>query len=193
LRLINSPALPLDEIVSTLEQFPDHPLARYEHYYDPNDYVHYWWLNSRFIGLADAALRRIKISSTRGLYIDQTANIEPDSFFSIDSEASQVTLALWEQWRDEVKADNSQFVILHFPRRTDLDSLRAGDGLIYEALHTAGAQQYNFIETIDRFPEEYGSYFAPENHYSARGNRMIAEIVAECIINGIGAETECST
>lgn len=185
LRLVNSPTVPVEELPGVVASFPDHPLARHEFYFAPEDHVKRWWMGSRFAAFVAEGLSRLRFSRGGGfpISIDKTAYIVPDGFWDADGDATRITLEIVKRWQAEAEADGARFLVVHFPRRQDLEDIRQGRSLEYQPLLDAVRESTPFVETSDHFdPDALDPYFALQEHYSPKGSNLIASVLAETLL-----------
>ena len=120
----------------------------------------------------DEGQLRIKIDWTP--HLQQTR-----AFFDPDGPGGALTLALLAQWEREVEAQGARFVIVHLPRKGDLEDYYDGIDPVHAVLWEAIAARFTVIDTVDAFdPDRLKDYFAPREHYSAEGQQVIAAEVA---------------
>lgn len=183
LELVNSPTLPPEQLVPALENFAESALAPYEGYYDPKDFQDHWWLKSDFVALISAIVASTRFERS-GKFYQNDLNILPvnfgDDYFAREGEASQITFAILSRWQQEVEAQGGRFIVLHMPRDFDLRDADAGRPLAYEDLLVDIKERFETIDTLPSFQASGwdSSFFAPQGHYSAKGNRVVSEAVA---------------
>ena len=164
LRLINVPpiaATGLSERVRTLDRWE---LVQREAYYDPANFRLRPWQRSRLLALVvDLASRAPE-------------NREADGQFSLSME-------IMGAFEASVAASGARFLVLHLPRRQDLDTLRRGQSTADTRFVEAVRGRFSFIDPADRLiqlMQERGSeqLFRPRGHYSAIGNELLATAVS---------------
>ncbi len=193
LRLVNSPTVPVDELPEVVAAFPNHPLARHEFYFDPDDHVMRWWMHSRFAAFVAEGLNRLGLDLGGGfpIRLDRTAYIVPDGFWNADGDATRITLGIVQRWQAEAEADGDRFLVVHFPRRQDLEDIRRGEPVEYQPLLDALRESTPFVETSDAFDlDALDSYFAPQDHYSPKGTNLVAGILTSTLSERAGARLE---
>ena len=169
LRLINSPTLSLDRVPQVMANMDSWELAEYESFYDETWFGKRFWHTSRALSLA----------------VERLSEDEPGrriAPYRLDAEPVRVTLALLRKFRRDVERHNAQFDIVHLPTQSDLKRLLQQHGCAYQQLLERVQQQQILIDTQPRLlaaarAESLESLF--QRHYSAAGNKIIAEVIAE--------------
>lgn len=174
LKAINEPTLPVDSVPDVMAGMDDWKYAKYEWFYNPADYRRRWWNGSRFVSLL----------VDWWTHAEEPGISRAEPVFRPDSEPQRVTLQLLREFRDEVQAQGGRFVVVHLPKKSDLQRLRSGRGLVYELMWTQIEREH---ATVDPLPALLKSaegesldvlFAAPKHaHYSDRGNRIIADVI----------------
>jgi hypothetical protein len=183
LRVINDPALPVESVPGVMADMDNWKLARHEWFYNRDDYRRRWWHGSRFVTLL----------------VDWWGQAEgpgisrAEPVFEPGGEPERVTLQILREFRDEVQSQGGRFVVVHLPKKSDLERLRSRRGLVYERLWK---QIERVHTTVDPLPSLLKSaegeslnvlFAAPKHaHYSDRGNRVIAEAIRNGAFAGSG-------
>lgn len=181
LQLVNSPAVPPDEIVALMADFENSPLSDYEYFYQ-SGYVDHWYFESRLIGL---------FIGLRDLRREAGIN-DKTRFLRLNGEAAQLALAIIGAFHADVTADGADFMIVHLPLPSDLDDLFYGRPLDYADLLNALDRQYVVIHPADDLDlKRRDEYFIP--HYSPEANEVIAQAVFNEVRRWVQAHPEYQT
>ena len=172
LALINSPALPPDEIMDVFEAFDSHPLAAHEAYYRGRDVSSPLWNVSRLAGLVYTALNRLNPS------------MSAQQMYGPASERGQLAKAIVDAFAEDVAESGATFVVLHLPRKDQFKEYHDGKRLPYRFLLDHFQEEYNFLNAEDFLGVEYAgdSYYQPLGHYGPEINLRIAEAVAAYLL-----------
>jgi hypothetical protein len=171
LRLINSPTLALEKVPHVMANMETWDLARYETFFDRRKYAKHFWDLSRLISLAADVLSEKT----------QRRRIHP---FRLDSEPARVTLALLRDFEHDVESHDAEFIVVHLPTESDLKRLLEGRVCAYQPLLEQVAKQHRLIDPQPELlkaarMDSLDSLF--QRHYSAEGNRIIAEVIAKSL------------
>lgn len=176
LELVNSPTPSPHELAAVIATLPHSPLAAHEAFYDPADYADSFWLKSRLTAFFLTALAR----ETR------TPRKAGRNFYPPDTEPARLALRIIDSFRREAEEAGARFWILHIPRRDQLAAARRGKPLDYAALLKKLKKDFHVIDPTEKLlrrseSTSLDSLFTPQKHYSAAGNRVIAEVLAESL------------
>lgn len=165
LQLINSPTVPLDNILSIYENFDTHFLRKYEAYYDDR-YVKTWWRESHFIS-----------------YLSEWAKI---TFFKQgNDEYEEIILtneAIIHAFANDVEAGGGLFMLGHTPTRKNLKEPDAA--YPYYDMLVQLSETYPFLDGWEVLPDiQWG-----RTHYSGTGNEVIANYFVEEILECIDSQ-----
>jgi len=175
LALINSPALPPEEITSVFEEFDSHPLAAYEAHYLGRDELSPLLYVSRLAGLVHAVLNRYFPASS------------PSQLYGPASERGALGKAIVDAFATDVAATDTEFIVLHLPRDDHFRAYHEGKRAPWRFLFDHFQEAYHFINAEDFLGVKYTdkSYYQPGRHYGPEINLRIAEAVADEIIQCI--------
>lgn len=171
LELVNSPTIPPEEVAGTLENFLQSPLSQYEYWFNPKSYATTFWDQSRFFRLIRTYLA--------GPYPDRR---EGPGWLSPEGEQIPVIRAILRQFAREVTEEGGIPVILHLPAKKELKSRKKGeDPFYYFIFHEL---QEDNIPVVDPAPEMEGKHklYKRRGHYSSRGGRIVARVLAARIM-----------
>jgi hypothetical protein len=172
LALINTPAVPPEQIAGLLENITAWELAPHEYFFKPEDYQKQLWRQSKLVALTQEILWPV----------------ETDPFFyDLNEEPARLTLSIIETFKSEGEANGSDFLIVHIPIVLDLINLSLNREPVYTDLLAAIEAENVVIHTQDALLKETGtsslfSLFKPAGHYTAKGNEVIAEMIAKHIL-----------
>ena len=175
LELINQPVVPPESLMNIYRSFENHPLAKYEFYYDRRRILDKWWSDSRLLVLLYDAWR-------------QRAG-EPEDF-SRESERVTLGIAIVDAMAADVAATGAHFLAVHLPKRSLLRSYHAGgQSPFHEFLQLIAERNYYRATETALGPELVEWHLWGETgHYgpalsSAVGAFVAQEIVA-CVQDG---------
>ena len=169
LRLLNSPALPPDQLIATFENFAHQPLAAYEFYYRSRYMAANWWARSRLAGLLYEALKQEDAGQ---------------SLLGEDSEGGQLGKAIVDAFAADVQAQDKAFIILHLPLQAHLDWRFNDIAAPFQFLLEHCRETYNYISFEDHLQPAHANdqYWSATRHYGAELHALLAETVAQEIL-----------
>lgn len=171
LQLVNSPTIPLDDVVETIQNFETHPLRDYEYYYDDR-YIDTWWRQSMFVSYVVESIRNTIVS-----YVGDSS-----------SESIEVNQAIIQAFADDVADNNGVFILGHMPAKKNLSGSEGN--LQYLDILTGFADQLplinamNVLEAVDKVDG-----WLDDGHYNADGNQIVADYFASDIVDCLDNET----
>lgn len=168
LTLVNSPALPPEEIMDVFRDFDSHPLAEHEAYYNGRDFTSPLWKASKLAGLAYVALNRL------------WEDTSPGQIYGPASERGQLGKAIVDAFAADAHSSGATFMVLHLPRQDTLEDFHDGKRAPWRFLLDHFQAVYHFINAEDFLGVVYtdDSYFQPQKHYGPKINAKIAETVS---------------
>ncbi len=173
LDLVNIPPIPQDQIVETMRQFPDHPLAAYEYHYTSHTP---WWAYSRFIGVIENL-----VSNVNEIKMKTFSAEEYDAYVPL-------TQAIITSFADESIAANETFIFVHLPGNITVRSLAADRPLPHQEMLDEITTGYNIIDVAETFSVYDDVDWMPGGHYSPTRNEIvglyIAEEIQQCLTDG---------
>jgi hypothetical protein len=179
LRTVNRPALEPRRARAALSHFETSELRRYEFFYRPEDYTLSWFRSSRLLSVAADAL------SSEG-----ELGIGPDPFRP-EGEPARVTLAVLDAFHREAERNASRFALVYLPVR--LAGRFSARQRRLDALLEAVTARFPVVDprvgpaSVEAWPPRLTG--ADGWHYSAEGNRRVAEALADWIALGQGGAT----
>ena len=172
--LINVPVLPPSQVAATLADLANWELLPHEYYYDPDDYRGAWWQRSKMLAtLVDLKLNREdRWVLKRVLYRDQ-------------SEAQKLGLLVIQAFAQEVTATGAEFKIVHLPTPTEMNVWRRLGRWPYQNLldtldktHAVVHPEVELLKAVEA--DGLDAIYA--GHFTARGNRIIADILQQSVV-----------
>lgn len=174
LALVNSPVLPPTRISGVLADFHRWPERRYEGAIDEKDY------RGGFLDFSAAA--RVLREYARDNRVSRYRR-EID-FFRPDGEAALLAGSIVDRFSAEVSASGSRFVMVHLPTLSELRTLRADKPLPYAPLLAELRRRDTVVDpgpALLAAARENGVGAVVQGHYTARGNAIVAEVVAAAL------------
>lgn len=182
LELINSPTVPVGDIVDTLDNFERWPLARYELYFDEN-YERRWWLRSRLIS--------VLLSFGKSAEYGERRHLDNPDIYSPSGESGRLTLAIVDALAKDVDSRGAGFLIVSLPARRELNRMRKRKPLLHRDILKALDKRYAVAATSSPFNlKKLKSYF--RGHYNARGCKRIAKQATQGVLRWLEEHPEHS-
>ena len=99
-------------------------------------------------------------------------------------EGQVLTDSLFRLFKREVEQAESEFVMLTLPTVKELTELRLGQSIAYQGFLNNLAKDQNYLSTFEIMSAEtnISSLFAKGFHYSAKGNQLLAQQLANYLI-----------
>lgn len=175
LSLLNSPALPPDQLIAAFEDFPEQPLAAYERHYRSRYVATNWWASSRLASLLYEALKQE----------DADANL-----LGPDSEGGQLGKAIVDAFAADVQQAEADFIVLHLPLQAHLVWRLNGIAAPFQFLLDHCRELYTYIpfEGHVQPAQANDEFWSATKHYGPELHALLAETVAQeiiaCIQNG---------
>lgn len=182
--MINVPTLKPERLISVMENIESWDMLKYEYWFDPEDYRVRIWLTSKFIAVFLDTINKVR---------EKVTGHEPEEFFySLHREPAQLTLKIVQEFRKNVESNGAKFYVVHLPWENDLMCLFHGDKLAYIELFKELEKFVEIIPTQNNLLDEARKstmdtlFVKGKGHYSAKGNRVIADVIAEALFKGRG-------
>ncbi len=178
LDLLNSPALPPDQLVAAFEDFANQPLADYEYYYGSRYQASRWWAQSRLASLLYEALKQEDASP---------------ALYGSDGEGGQLGKAIIDAFARDVKEADAAFIVLHLPLQAHLVWRLNGIAAPFQFLLDHCRESYNTIPFEDHLQpvHAHDEFWSATKHYGPELNALLAETVAQEILACLQSEA-CS-
>jgi hypothetical protein len=167
LALLNVPAVPPEQLAATIAGIASWPLASAEAYYDEEDYRVRPWHISRLATFAAQVAGEGSKSDDRVATRDE----------------GELALRILDAFKMDVERSGAAFVVVHLPRRVDLDVLNGTGSLPNGDLLREVETRFDYVETSGALLEEarrtsLPSLFNQSLHYSAAANRVVSDVLA---------------
>lgn len=168
LTLVNSPALPPDQLIAVFEDFANHPLAPWEFHYRSRQVAAKWWSWSRLASFLYEALKSGE--DNPGIYLP-------------DSEGGMLGKAILTAFGEHVMAHDSVFLVLHLPLRSHLMRRYEGRDPPYKFLLDYAQENYHYIAMEEYFEplhveyEFWGTHF----HYGPEITALVGQVASDRI------------
>ena len=174
--LVNSPTIPVEQIMTVFESFGSHPLAEHEYYYQSREAASRWWSFSRLAAFLHAALMPKDDEGSQDDY-------------GPASERGMLGKAIVDAFATDVKEHAADFFALYLPRKKDLRRLHDGTAHPYQFLSDHLAAAYHYITFEDQMDPSYLNHgWTRKGHYGPELNSIAAQAVADeiqsCIESG---------
>jgi lysophospholipase L1-like esterase len=166
----NQPTVPPERVPEELARFDRSPLRRYEHFYT-DKYRPHWWRKSKL--LAVLAERRAKTG-------------DADEVLKPGGEGLALTRAILERFRADVAASGKPFLLVYLPLRDNLAAAARGQADPWAPLLASFRNGFEVVDPMPRLRElarTRGPEAVVPGHYSAEGNRAVAEALADAIVS----------
>lgn len=173
LSLVNSPAIPPQDLVATFASFDSHYLSIHEAYYRGRDYSEQWWSSS-------------KLASMIYAIVNQQLKEEALTY-GLESERGRLGTAIVEAFADDVLAAGKPFIILFLPHKEFFEQQFYGREIPYQDLLDYFRDNYHYLSLADYVDPEIKSLknWGPTLHYGPELNSLVTEIlsaeIAACI------------
>ncbi len=173
LDLINSPTVSVEDVPDTVARFDRSPLAAHERFFDAADRSMFR-SPSKFLHLVHSSVTRL-----------QAVDYDYVSFYFIEGEGAQLALAIVRAFEAEVSSRHARFLVVHLPRRSDLDRYAAGAPFVHADLLVRLEREVEVIRTEMAFDSgSLDRLFVNGRiggHYSAAGHEVVARLLASRI------------
>ena len=178
LQLINCPVVDPKNIPEILENFKEHPLSRYEFWYNPKNYFDSFWLKSRFLQIIYNRFRQPRRDHREGSGIRESGGQPED-----------VTLAIMKRFAREVREAGGIPIILHIPKKSHLELVEKGITPAYYSLFEELEKEGVLV--VDPVKEMEGKHrLYKRSHFSSRGGKIVARVLAGAISNLLERKNE---
>lgn len=164
----NVPTVPPRQLASLLASPEGHPLLEHERFHDW--YAPRWWRHAKVLALVETVL------VTRG-----AGELE------LDDEAHDLAARLIDAFARDVAASGAAFLVVHLPRRMDLEARLAGAELWYATLLREIAERHTLLDPTSAVAGPLVRLFAERGHYAAELNRRVGEALVEPVLQAAAA------
>ena len=167
LLVANKPTIAPDRVPAALATFESSPLRRYEFFYTEK-YRTYWWRRSRLLSvLADARHKDESVDVMRR-----------------DGEGIRLTLAILDRFKNDVSVTGKPFLLVYLPLKDNLAAQLRGEKDPWDPYVNMFRKDFRIVDPTARLLEiarRKGVDAVAPGHYSAEGNRAVAEALADAI------------
>jgi len=173
LKAINFPTVQPDKIVEIFMEFDEWEHRKYEFYYRSKDYEDHFWLKSKFLEAVIEGIDHLwDESKERELYL-------------VDQEPSRLALTILNELQSDVERQDAALLVAILIPKWDFHYVRRGQPFPYQDLLKVIEHEYDTIETSQQLfhhvkDGNFEKLFS-KFHYSAHGNEIVAEVIAEAI------------
>ena len=167
LLVANEPTIAPEQVPDALAHFDSSPLRKYEFFYTEK-YRPYWWRKSKLL--------TVLIDSRRK---DDTVDV-----MRPDGEGMQLTLAILDRFKNDVSVTGKPFLLVYLPLKGNLEAELRGEKDPWAPLLDLVRKDFHVIDPTPRLLDvarKKGVDAVAPGHYSADGNRAVAETLAEAI------------
>ena len=173
LDLVNYPALPPEALPAVFADFAAHPLAQREFHYGSRQAAGEWWMTSRLAGLLHAALK---------------GEDETPGYYGADTEGGQLGRAIIDAFAESAAQNGAHFMVAHLPLQSHLRRLYSDlppPDPPYKFLLDHCRERYAYVAMEERLHRGYldDGYWTSTKHYGAEIHALVAEALAEAIVN----------
>ena len=182
LRLLNSPAVPPQDVAEIIGDMQGWELQAHEYWYDPADYRERVWLKSRALAFGWAVLLENKWNSPR-------KEIE---FYSLQNEPALLSLRIIQEFRKEAESNGAMFLTVHLPIEEYLQPLVNNSELElpYEELLERIGETTDLIDVQqDLMREAKASSLESlyDGHYTRLGYKIVGDAIVKVILDRYAA------
>ena len=164
---VNKPTVAPDRVPAVLANFETSPLRRFEFFYT-DKYRPYWWRRSKLLALLVDARKK-----------DDNVDI-----MRADGEGIQLTLAILDRFKNDVTVTGKPFLLVYLPLKDNLAAMLRGEKDPWEPYVNMFRKDFRIVDPTARLLEiarTKGVEAVAPGHYSADGNRAVAEALAEAL------------
>ena len=172
LALVNSPTIPVEQIMTVYESFKRHPLAEHEYYYQSREAASSWWSFSRLAAFLYAVL--------------MPKDDDGEDDYGPASERGMLGKAIVDAFAADVIKRGADFFAVYLPRKKHVRDFHKGAPHPYQFLLDHFAATYPYITFEDQIDDSHG--WAEGGHYGPEINSIVAQAAAgeiqSCIESG---------
>ncbi len=171
LQVINTPTILPENIVAIMQNIEAWELIKHEYFFEPKDYQDSILFKSKLAAFV------FSLNSNQGT---------ERQLYSLDEEPARLTIKIIQEFKKDVEAGGRKFLVVHLPRRSHTATLLAGEDLEYAELLAEIAKNSDVIYPEYKLMAEAESPSLKtlyKGHYSPRGSKVIADVIAEFLIS----------
>ncbi|MEM9952439.1 MAG: SGNH/GDSL hydrolase family protein [Chloroflexota bacterium] len=169
LTLVNSPTIPLEELLDFYRDFDNQDLAQYEWHYNER-YENHWSTTSILYSVIEAR---------QNLQTTNNAPLNPDD------ERVLIGQAIVDAFASDIAETEQGFAILHLPNRDVLQRYIDTGMFSYQFILDDFDDAYSVIHAESVFPSMDDNDWAPNFHYSPDANQRITSFTADWLLENI--------
>lgn len=184
LKLINAPTPPPEMIPDILENFQSWEYAEYDYFYAPADYDFGLRDHSKLFSLAAHLL------AVNRFNVKQKKHEERKSFYALDREPAQLTLAIVQAFAKDVADHGARFLMVYLPQTNGLVAHYRDRKPGYTELLEELDAEFDVIHPESEMVMEgktssIEAFFQPGKHYSPKANKIVANLLAKYLIREV--------
>ena len=174
LELMNSPAIPPEKLIDVLRNIQKWSLVQHEYFYDKKDFQKQIWFHSKLVSFFYCIL------------VDDVPYARKPYF--LDQSVTKLGYQILETFAEAVKSTGAEFIIVNIPKKQILrqfikNRTQAGGELLAEL-----EKGHLLIRTEETLTKEHSADDICQEHYTKKGNKILAKIVAERLVQMIDQE-----
>ncbi len=173
LELVNSPAIPPEEMLDLLADLESAPWIEHEYYYPAAQYRSSIWFESHLLAFTYAALSEQNCGYKRTFPPIPEINLK-----------ASLTPEIVRQFATDVQANDSVFVVLQIPIYEDVSATQEGRPPFFadfiEEIQAAGIPVIAATDTFTGHPID--DYFSETYHHSEFGQATLAHAAADTLL-----------
>jgi hypothetical protein len=166
----NEPTIAPERVPDALAHFDRSPLRRFEFFYT-DQYRPRWWRHSKLLAVIAEFRRKPQ----------ETVDV-----MKPDGEGIRVTRAILDRFQNDVRATGKPFLLVYLPLKENLAAQLRGERDPWQPLVDLLRKDFTIVDPTSRLlalAREKGVDAVAPGHYSAEGNKAVAEALAEVIAN----------
>jgi len=181
LHLINAPTPAPERIPAIMRNIEDWEFIEYEYYYDPGDYKETSFFCSKLVALLASFLDMNRFT------FEKKEARKWQLMYSPEHEPGQITEKIIEAFARSVRSGGARFMVVHLPDSVGLATFSKQHSFKYSELLHVVEERIPFLHTEEQLSNEMKEhpdqdFFEGGGHYSARGNKIVAEVIADRIL-----------
>ena len=164
---VNKPTIAPDHVPSVLANFETSPLRRFEFFYT-DKYRPHWWRMSKLLAVLASARQK-----------DDSVDV-----MRFDGEGIQVTLGILDRFKNDVSVTGKPFLLVYLPLKDNLAAMLRGEKDPWEPYLNMFRKDFRIVDPrpgLLEIARRKGVEAVAPGHYSADGNRAVAESLADAI------------
>ncbi len=181
LEIINMPTVPPEQVPGVLADFEKWELSSYEYFYNSADYQPSLFLKSKFISFIRESIDPDKSLILRHPYGTRSG------VYPLNEEPANITLEILESLKKDVNKNGADLLLVHLPHIWGLGYYRKYGTLPYLELLEKINADFELLDTKESFENNFEKYknddFYLWFHYSPLGNEIVADAIADYILN----------